>query len=152
MHLNPSRNDAMTMDEFVLSIHKSFIKDDKPPEVSVIGVAFDFKNFLKGRLPDLLGWTDNLCYRFAKNLVSGKVEFHYKIMGQSPHYFGRFHDEPVTSFMALASKAQLDMNAYCRKMGIEMPKGVPTGEPGIAEKHHFSEPEDANKTSSKQDR
>jgi hypothetical protein len=26
------------------------------------------------------GWTDNLCYRFAKNLVSGDVEMHYKFV------------------------------------------------------------------------
>ena len=51
VHLN--RNDAIDMDEFVGAIRQSFIKDKKPPEVSVIGAAFDFKNFLKDRLPDL---------------------------------------------------------------------------------------------------
>ena len=147
VHLN--RNDAITMDEFVQAITKSFIKDDKPPEVIIIGAAFDFKNLLKDRLPDLSSWTDNLCYRFAENLASGRVELHYKFLSQSPHYFGNFHDEPVASFKALASKDESDMNAYCRRMGIEMPKGVATGEPGIAEKHNFSEAEDANKTSSK---
>ena len=36
------------------------------------------------------------------------------------------------------------MSLYCRKKGTGMPKGVPTGEPGIAEKCDFSEAEDAN--------
>jgi len=61
------------------------------------------------------GWTDNLCYRFAKNLVSGDVEMHYKFFGKSPHYFGAFHDEKVASFKKLASLAtgsQEDMNSY----------------------------------------
>ena len=104
MHLN--RNDAIDMDEFVKAINESFVKDKKPPEVSVIGAAFDFKNFLKDRLPDLLKWTDNLCYRFAKNLVTDKVELHYKFMGNSPHYFGEHFDETVTSVKELASLAR----------------------------------------------
>ena len=45
-----------------------------------------------------------------------------------------------------------DMNLYCRKKGIDMPKGVPTGEPGIAKVHDFSVSEDCDKTSSTQDR
>ena len=59
VHLN--RNDALTMDTFVEAIRQSCIKDIKPPKVSVIiiGAAFDFKNFLKVRLPDLSRWTDN---------------------------------------------------------------------------------------------
>ena len=75
VHLN--RNDAIDMDEFVQAIRESFKKDGNPPEVSIIGAAFDFKNFLKGRLPDMSSWTDNVCCRFAKNLVTGKVEMHY---------------------------------------------------------------------------
>ena len=38
LHLN--KNDAIIMDEFVQKITKSFIKDDKLPEVIVIGAAF----------------------------------------------------------------------------------------------------------------
>ena len=76
-------------------------------------------------------------------------------MGNSPHYFGEHCDETVTSFKALASLAcvtDAKMSLYCRKKRIDMPKGVPTGEPGIAKIHDFSEAEDANKTSSTQDR
>ena len=51
VHLN--RHDAIDMDEFVHAVRESFIKDGKNPEVSIIGAAFDFKNFLKDRLPDL---------------------------------------------------------------------------------------------------
>ena len=42
------------------------------------------------------------------------------------------------------------MNFYCRKKGIDMPKGVPTGEPGIARIHEFSVSEDSDKSSSTQ--
>ena len=123
--------------------------------MSIIGAAFDFKNFLKDRLPDMSKWTDNLCYRFAKNLITGKVELHYKCFGKSPHYFGAFHDERVKNFKQLASLASgtdAEMNLHCRKKGIDMPKGVPTGEPGIAKIHDFSVSEDCDKTSSTQDR
>ena len=150
-----NRHDAIDMDEFIHAVRESFVKDEKKPYVSIIGAAFDFKDFLKDRLPDMKGWTDNLCYRFAKNLVSGDVEMHYKFFGKSPHYFGAFHDEKVASFKKLASLAtgsQEDMNLYCRKKGIDMPKGVPTGEPGIAKVHDFSVSEDCDKTSSTQDR
>ena len=101
------------------------------------------------------GWTDNLCYRFAKNLVSGDVELHYKFFGKSPYYFGAFHDERVKNFKQLASLAcgsDAEMNLYCRKKGINMPKGVPTGQPGIAKIHDVSVSEDCDKTSSTQDR
>ena len=57
----------------------------------------------------------------------------------------------MKSCKALASKAESNTNAYALKMGIEMPKGVPTGEPGIAEKHKFSDAEDADKTPSEGD-
>ena len=123
--------------------------------MSIIGAAFDFKNFLKDRLPDMSSWTDNLCYRFAKNLITDDVELNYKCFGKSPHYFGAFHDERVKSFKQLASLAtgsQEDMNSYALKKGIDMPKGVPTGEPGIAKVHDFSVSEDCDKTSSTQDR
>ena len=96
VHLNC--NDAIDMNEFVQAIRKSFKKDGNPPEVSIIGAAFDFKNFLKDRLPDLLKWTDNLCYRFAKSPITDKVELHYKCFGNSPHYVGAYFDESVTSF------------------------------------------------------
>ena len=98
-------------------------------------------------------WT-NLLRQF-EDLLSGKVELHYKFLGQSPHCFGYYPAEPVTSFKAIASKANgpdSEMSACCREKGIEMPKGVPTIEPGIAEKDDLSEPEDADKTSSTQDR
>ena len=123
--------------------------------MSIIGAAFDFKNFLKDRPPDMSKWTDNLCYRFAKNLITGKVELHYKCFGKSPHYFGAFHDERVKNFKQLASLAtgsQAEMNSYALKKGIGMLKGVPTGEPGIAKVHDFSVSEDSDKTSSTQDR
>ena len=97
----------------------------KPPEVSIIGAAFDFTNFLKVRLPDLSKWTDNLCNRFAKNLVTDKVKLHYKFMGNSPHYFGAHFDETVKSFKELASLARgtdAERSLHCRKKGIDMPK------------------------------
>ena len=100
VHLN--RHDAIDMDEFIHAVEESFVKDETKPEVSIIGAAFDFKNFLKDRLPDMSKWTDNLCYRFAKNLITGKVELHYKCFGKSPHYFGAFHDERVKNFKQLA--------------------------------------------------
>ena len=98
-----NRHDAIDMDECIRAITMSFIKDEKKPEVSIIGAAFDFKNFLKDRLPDMSSWTDNLCYRFAKNLITGDVELHYKCFGKSPHSFGAFHDERVKNFKDLAS-------------------------------------------------
>ena len=80
---------------------------------------------------------------------------HYKSFGKSPHYFGAFHDERVKNFKQLASLAtgsQAEMNLCALKKGIDMPKGVPTGEPGIAKVHDFSVSEDCDKTSSTQDR
>ena len=123
--------------------------------MSIIGAAFDSKNFLKDRLPDMSKLTDNLCYRFAKNLATDKVELHYNVFGKSPHYFGAHFDERVKNFKKLTSLAvgtDEEMRLYCREKGIDMPKGVPTGEPGIARIHDFSVAEDSNKTSSTQDR
>ena len=128
----------------VTAINESFIKDNKKTEVSIIGAAFDFKNFLKDRLLDFSKCTDNLCYRFAKNLVTDKVELHYKFMGNRPHSCGEHFDETVTSFKEFASLARgtdAEISLYCRKRGIDMPKGVPTGEPGIAKICDFTEAE-----------
>ena len=91
-----------TWTNLFFAVEESFVKDEKKPEVSIVGAAFDVKNFLKDRLPDMSKWTDNLCYRFAKNLVSGDVETHYKFFGKSPHYCGAFHDERVKNFKQLA--------------------------------------------------
>ena len=105
---------------------KSFIKDDKPPEVIIICAAFDFKNLLNDRLPKVSSWTNNLCYRFAKTRKSSsRIALQISVAEpESPHYFGHFHDEPVRERnKALASKAESDPNAYCLKWGSGCQKG-----------------------------
>ena len=103
-----------------------------------MGVAHDFKAWLANRLPTVESWTDNLVFRFSKNPSSGRVQMHYKYMGQSPRYFGENHEHPVASFKALQRHAQHDPSLWKHTHGITMPEGLPEGQPGPATNIDFA--------------
>ena len=132
-----NRHDALTYDEFLGAIRASFLKEGRPPNIISIGHAFDFKAWLNGRLPNLSSWTDNLCYRFAKNVLTGKPEMHYKFFGASEAYLGGTTECRVTSFKALQSKVSSDPSEVAKHAGIEMPTGIPDGVPPMAENLNF---------------
>ena len=132
-----NRNDALTYSAFVEAIRRSFLKENRPPNVICLGHAFDFKAWLDDRLPDMSSWTDNLCYRFGRNPVSEAVEMHYKYYGQTPAYFGGATTTKVTSFKALRSQVTGDPTLAVTHRGLLMPFGKPDGDPNLAENHAF---------------
>ena len=124
----------------------------------VIGTAFDFKNWLQDSnyiLTKFESWTDNLCYRFAKKLLSGRVEMLYKYLSQSPRNFGHYHNERVRSFKELARKAESSPNTIVIRSFHGIKRGPTTGPWGAwhhRNTHNFSKAEGANKMSSEGDR
>ena len=128
-----NQHDAYTYDEFVSCIRNSFLKENRPPNVITLGHAFDFKAWLEDRLPEVKSWTDNLCYRFAKNFATGVVEMHYKFLSQSPHYFGATTECKVTSFKQLRSQVATNADMAITHAGIAMPSGIPSGVPTFAQ-------------------
>lgn len=137
VHLN--KVDALTFEDFLAEVGKSFLKEGRPPNVVPLGVSHDFKAWLNDRLPTVASWTDNLVFRFSKNPTSGHVQMHYKYMGASPHYFGENHDSPVKSFKAVQQAAREDPNAWVAASGITMPQGVPNGQPEPADNIDFGD-------------
>ena len=132
-----NKHDCLTYDEFLQGVHKSFVKDNKHPNVVTIGQAFDFKTWLKDRQNPVESWTDNHCYRFAKNVATGVVEMHYKYLSQNERYFGYNQDYQVSSFKRLEADSRLNSEAAEKHKGIPMPVGVPSGTPGVASSLNF---------------
>ena len=140
------KHDAYTYDEFVSCIQKSFLKENRPPNVITLGHAFDFKAWLKDRLPEVKSWTDNLCYRFAKNCATSEVEMHYKFLSQSPFYLGATPECRVTSFKHLHSQVATNAEMAITHAGIAMPSGIPSGVPPYAQNIVFGVEDNSDET------